>query len=165
MNDNNITKHKSIESIFKRVKFRMDRYMRTVVFDYSPTCEYQLQTDLVKLEIGEHPIFESYNKNGYVLLSTHYLYSIILDDKESPLLVKNQLFKVKIEDLIYYKSLSELIEEKDRRTDYTECVIKFIETSTEQGGVLLYLSVGVDEYLFHETLRQLVSMNNLHKRQ
>ena len=88
-----------------------------------------------------------------------------MNDKESPLLVKDQIFKVRIEDIVYYKYLSEIIDEKEKRKDYTECVLKFIETSNEQGGVLLYLNVGVDEYLFHETLRQLVSMNNFYKRQ
>lgn len=164
MNENNITLHKSPESIFNRIRFRTDRYMRTVVFDYNPGGIYNLQTDLVKLEIGEHPIFESYNRN-YTLLTTHYLYSLILDDKGSPLLVKDQLLKVKIDDIVYYKSLSDIIEEKEKRKEYTECVLKFIPTTEEKGGVLLYLNIGNDEYIFHEALRQLVSMNNFYKRQ
>lgn len=164
MNNNNITQNKSIESIFNRIRFRTDRYMRTVVFDYNPEGIYNLQTDLVKLEIGEHPIFESYNRN-YTLLTTHYLYSLILDDKGSPLLVKDQLLKVKIDDIVYYKSLSDIIEEKEKRKEYTECVLKFIPTTEEKGGVLLYLNIGNDEYIFHEALRQLVSMNNFYKRQ
>ena len=160
MNENNITKHKSVESIYKRIRFRIDRYQKTVIFDYSPDGHYKLQVDTIKLEEGEFPLFESYNRNGYTLLTTHYLNSIILNDKESPLLKRNQVFKVSINDIVYYKYVSEIIEEKEKRKDYIETVLKFIPTNTEQGGVLLYLNVGVDEYLFHEVLRQLVCMNN-----
>lgn len=162
--ENNITRHKSVQSIFDRIRFRTDRYPHTVIFDYSPECKYQLQIDIIKLEEGEHPIFESNNPRfGYVLLTTHYLYSIILYDSETPLLVKNQSFKVRIQDIVYYKYVSEIIEEKEKRKDYTESVLKFIPTTTDKGAVLLYINVGVDEYIFHETLRQLVAMNNFYK--
>jgi hypothetical protein len=163
MNDNNITKNKPIESVFNRIRFRTDRYPRTVIFDYSIDGNYQLQGEFVKLEEGEYPLFESYNRNGYTLFTSHYLYSVILRDDESPLLVKNQIFKVKIEDIVYYKSLSNLLEEKEKRTEYKEEVLKFIETTTEKGAVLLYLRVGTDEFLFHEILKQLVCMNNFYK--
>lgn len=163
MNDNNITKNKTTESVFNRIRFRTDRYPRTVIFDYSVDGNYQLQGEFVKLEDSEYPLFESYNRNGYTLLTSHYLYSVILRDDESPLLVKNQIFKVKIEDIVYYKSLSNLLEEKDKRTEYKEEVLKFIETTTDQGAVLLYLRVGTEEFLFHEILKQLVCMNNFYK--
>ena len=100
-NNNNISNHKSPESMIRRIRFRTDRYMRTVVFDYSPECDYHLQVDTIQLEEGEHPLFEDYNRDGYTLLTTHFLYSIILNDKESPLLVKDQIFKVAINDTIY----------------------------------------------------------------
>jgi hypothetical protein len=163
MNDNNITKNKTTESVFNRIKFRTDRYPRTVIFDYSIDGNYQLQGEFVKLEDSEYPLFESYNRNGYTLLTSHYLHSVILRDDESPLLVKNQIFKVKIEDIVYYKSLSDLLEEKEKRTEYKEEVLKFIETTTEKGAVLLYLRVGTEEFLFHEILKQLVCMNNFYK--
>lgn len=86
MNDNNITQHRSIESVFNPIRFRIDRYPKTVIFDYNPEGLYKLQVDTIKLEEGEHPLFESYNRNGYTLITTHHLYSIILNDKESPLL-------------------------------------------------------------------------------
>lgn len=162
MDDNNITKNKTTESVFNRIRFRTDRYPRTVIFDYSIDGNYQLQGEFVKLEEGEYPLFESYNRNGYTLLTSHYLYSVILRDDESPLLVKNQIFKVKIEDIVYYKSLSDLLVEKEKR-EYKEEVLKFIETATDKGGVLLYLRIGVDEFMFHEILRQLVCMNNFYK--
>ncbi|MDD3014281.1 MAG: hypothetical protein PHC34_11315 [Candidatus Gastranaerophilales bacterium] len=165
MNDNNITRNKTIESIFKRIRFRTDRYPRTVIFDYSPESDNKLQEDFVTLEEGEHPIFESYNRNGYTLLTTHYLYSVILRNEESPLLEKNQKFKVKIEDLIYFKSLNDIITEKEKRTEYQEIALKFIETTKEDGGILFYLRIGTEEFMFHEILRQLVSMNNFCKNQ
>jgi len=164
MSNNNITQHRSIESIFKRIKFRIDRYQKTVIFDYNLEGLYKLQVDTIKLEEGEHPLFESYNRNGYTLITTHYLYSIILNDKESPLLLKNQLFKVAIDDIVYYKYVSEIIEEKDKRKDYTETVLKFIPCIGEIGGVLLYLNIGNEEYFFHEVLRQLVCINNQAKK-
>ncbi len=160
MSNNNITQHRSIESIYKRIRFRTDRYQKTVIFDYNPDGLYKLQVDTIKLEEGEHPLFESYNRNGYTLLTTHYLYSIILNDKESPLLQRNRLFKVEIENIIYYKYLSEIIEEKEKRKDYSETILKFIPCTEEIGGVLVYLNTGNEEYLFHEVLRQLVCMNN-----
>ena len=160
MCNNNITQHRSIESIFKRIRFRTDRYQKTVIFEYNLEGLYKLQVDTIKLEEGEHPLFESYNRNGYTLLTTHYLYSIILNDKESPILQRNQLFKVSIDEIIYYKTVSEIIVEKEKRKDYTETVLKFIPCSEEIGGVLLYLNTGNEEYLFHEVLRQLVCMNN-----
>lgn len=163
MNDNNITKNKTTESVFNRIKFRTDRYPRTVIFDYSIDGNYQLQGEFVKLEEGEYPLFESYNRNGYTLFTSHYLYSVILRDDESSLLVKNQIFKVKIEDIVYYKSLSDLLEEKEQRVEYKEEVLKFIETKTQEGAVLLYLRIGVDEFMFHEILKQLVCMNNFYK--
>ena len=163
MNDNNITKNKTTESVFNRIRFRTDRYPRTVIFDYSIDGNYQLQGEFVKLEEGEYPLFESYNRNGYTLLTSHYLYSVILRDDESPLLVKNQTFKVKIEDIVYYKSLSDLLEEKEKRPEYKEEVLKFIETTTDKGGILLYLRIGVEEFQFHEILRQLTCMNNFYK--
>jgi hypothetical protein len=165
MNNDNITRNKTIESIFKRIRFRTDRYPRTVIFDYSPESDYKFQEDFVTLEEGEHPIFESYNRNGYTLLTTHYLYSVILRDEESPLLEKNQKFKVKIEDIIYFKSLNDIITEKEKRTEYQEVILKFVETTKEDGGVLLYLRVGTEEFMFHEILRQMVSMNNFCKNQ
>lgn len=134
-----------------------------MIFDFSPKGDYQLQIDTIKLEEGEHALFEDYNRNGYTLLSTHYLYSLILNDKESPLLVKNQLFKARIEDIVYYKSLSDLLEEKEKRTEYAEVALKFIETTTEQGEVLFYVRVGTVEFQFHEILKQLVCMNNSYK--
>ena len=160
MNDNNITQHRSIESVFNRIRFRIDRYPKTVVFVFNPEGLYKLQADTIKLEEGEYPLFESYNRNGYTLLTTHYLNSIILNDKESPILQRNQLFKVSIDEIIYYKTVSEIIVEKEKRKDYTETVLKFIPCSEEIGGVLLYLNTGNEEYLFHEVLRQLVCMNN-----
>ncbi|MEA4983210.1 MAG: hypothetical protein VB066_10900 [Paludibacter sp.] len=160
MSINNITQHRSVESIFKRIRFRIDRYQKTVIFEYNPEGLYNLQVDSIKLEDGEHPLFESFNRNGYTLLTTHYLYSIILNDKESPLLISNQLLKAEIHDIIYYKYISEIIEEKEKRKNYTECVLKFIPCKEEIGGVLLYLNVGNDEYLFHEVMRQLMCMNN-----
>ena len=160
MNDNNITQHRSIESVFNRIRFRIDRYPKTVIFDYNPEGLYKLQVDTIKLEEGEYPLFESYNRNGYTLITTHQLYSIILNDKESPLLQRNRLFKVEIENIIYYKYLSEIIEEKEKRKDYTETILKFIQCTEDIGGVLLYLNIGSEEYLFHEVLRQLVCMNN-----
>lgn len=160
MNDNNITQHRSIESIFKRIRFRTDRYQKTVIFDYNPDGLYKLQVDTIKLEEGEHPLFESYNRNGYTLITTHHLYSIILNDKESPLLQGNQIFKVKVEDIVYYKYISQIIEKKEKRKDYTETILTFIQCTEDIGGVLLYLNIGSEEYLFHEVLRQLVCMNN-----
>ena len=160
MSNNNITKRRSIESIFSRIKFRIDRYQKTVIFVYNPEGLYKLQVDTIKLEEGEHPLFESYNRNGYTLLTTHYLYSIILNDKESPLLMKKQTFKVAIKDIVYYKYVSEIIEEKEKRKDYYETVLKLIPCIEDIGGVLLYLNIGTEEYLFHEVLRQLVCMNN-----
>ena len=164
MSNNNITQHRSIESIFKRIKFRIDRYQKTVIFDYNLEGLYKLQVDTIKLEEGEHPLFESYNRNGYTLITTHYLYSIILNDKESPLLLKNQLFKVAIDDIVYYKYVSEIIEEKDKRKEYAETVLKFVPCIGEIGGALLYLNVGNEEYFFHEVLRQLVCINNQAKK-
>lgn len=160
MNNNNITQHRSIESIYKRIRFRTDRYQKTVIFDYNPDGLYKLQVDTIKLEEGEHPLFESYNRNGYTLLTTHYLNSIILNDKESPLLQRNQIFKVSIDEIIYYKTVSEIIVEKEKRKDYSETILKFIPCTEEIGGVLVYLNTGNEEYLFHEVLRQLVCMNN-----
>jgi hypothetical protein len=84
-----------------------------VIFDYSKDGNYLLQGVFVNLEEGEYPLFESYNRNGYTLLTSHYLYSEILRDDKSPLLMKNQIFKVKIEDIVYYKSLSDLLVEKE----------------------------------------------------
>ena len=101
MNNNNITQNKSIESIINRIRFRTDRYPRTVIFDYNQEGVCNLQIDTIQLEEGEHPLFEDYNRDGYTLLTTHFLYSIILNDKESPLLVKDQIFKVAINDTIY----------------------------------------------------------------
>ena len=75
-------------------------------------------------------------------------------------MIRNQLFKVSIDEIIYYKTVSEIIVEKEKRKDYTETVLKFIPCSEEIGGVLLYLNTGNEEYLFHEVLRQLVCMNN-----
>lgn len=164
MNNNNITHHRSIESIFKRIRFRTDRYQKTVIFDYNSEGLYNLQVDFIKLEEGEHPLFESYNRNGYTLITTHYLYSIILNDKESPLLQRNQIFKVAIEDIIYYKNATEIIVEKEKRKDYSETVLKFIPCKEDIGGVLLYLNIGTEEYLFHEVLRQLVCINNQAKK-
>ena len=83
-----------------------------------------------------------------------------MNDKESPLLQRNRLFKVEIENIIYYKYLSEIIEEKEKRKDYSETILKFIPCTEEIGGVLVYLNTGNEEYLFHEVLRQLVCMNN-----
>ena len=163
MNENNITKHKSIESIINRIRFRTDRYPRTVIFDYNQEGVYNLQIDTIQLEEGEHPLFEDYNRNGYTLLTTHYLYSIILNDKESPLLVKDQIFKVAINDIIYYKSISDIITEQYQRKNYSETLLKQIDTTTEQGAVLFYLRVGTVEFQFHEILRQLVCMNNFYK--
>lgn len=163
MNDNYITKNKTTESVFNRIRFRTDRYLKTVIFDYSVDGNYQLQGEFVKLEDGEYPLFESYNKSGYSLLTSHYLYSVILRDDISPLLIMNQIFKVKIEDIVYYKTLSDLLEEKEKRIKYKEEVLKFIETTTEEGTVLLYLRIGVEEFIFHEILRQLVCMNNYYK--
>ncbi len=163
MNNNNITKNKITESVFNRIRLRTDRYPRTVIFDFSPKDDYQLQGEFVQLEEGEYPLFESYNRNGYTLLSSHQLYSVILRDDESPLLLKNQIFKVKIEDIVYYKSLSDLLDEKEKRTEYKEEVLKFIETTTDKGAVLLYLRVGTEEFQFHEILKQLVCMNNFYK--
>lgn len=163
MNNKNITQNRSIESIFKRIRFRTDRYPHSRMFDYNPKGLYNLQVDTIKLEEGEHPIFESYNRNGYTLLTTHYLYSIILNDKESPLLQRNQLFKVSISDIVYYETVSEIIIEKEKRKDYTETVLKFIPCKEDIGGVLLYLNVGNEEYLFHEVLRQLVCMKSSEK--
>ena len=160
MSNNNITKRRSIESIFSRIKFRIDRYQKTVIFVYNPEGLYKLQVDTIKLEEGEHPLFESYNRNGYTLLTTHYLYSIILNDKESPLLQRNQIFKVSIDNIVYYKTVSEIIQEKEKRKDYSETILKFIPCTEEIGGVLVYLNTGNEEYLFHEVLRQLVCMNN-----
>lgn len=165
MNDNNITKHKSIESIFGRIRFRTERYSRTVIFDYDEECKCKLQIDTIKLEQGEHPLFEDYNRNGYTLLTTHHLYSIILNDKESSLLEKDKIFKVRIEDLIYYKSISEIITEQYQRKNYSETVLRFIETSSIQGAISLYLRVGTCEFQFNEILRQMVAMNNFYKRQ
>lgn len=163
MNDNYITKNKTTESVFNRIRFRTDRYLKTVIFDYSVDGNYQLQGEFVKLEDGEYPLFESYNKSGYSLLTSHYLYSVILRDDISPLLIMNQIFKVKIEDIVYYKTISDLLEEKEKRIKYKEEVLKFIETTTEEGTVLLYLRIGVEEFIFHEILRQLVCMNNYYK--
>ncbi len=160
MSNNNITQYWSTESIFSRIKFRINRYQKTVIFKYNPKGLYKLQVDTIKLEEGEHPLFESFNRNGYTLLTTHYLYSIILNDKESPLLQRNQIFKVAIEDIVYYKYVSEIIAEKEKRKDYSETVLKLIPCTEDIGGVLLYLNVGTEEYLFHEVLRQLVCMNN-----
>ena len=160
MNDNNITQHRSIDSIFKRIKFRTDRYQKTVIFEYNPEGLYKLQVDTIKLEEGEHPLLESYNRNGYILTTTHYLYSIILNDKESPLLQRNQIFKVSIDNIVYYKTVAEIIQEKEKRKDYSETILKFIQCTEEIGGVLVYLNTGNEEYLFHEVLRQLVCMNN-----
>lgn len=160
MNDNNITQHRSIDSIFKRIKFRTDRYQKTVIFEYNPEGLYKLQVDTIKLEEGEHPLFESYNRNGYILTTTHFLYSIILNDKESPLLQRNQIFKVSIDNIVYYKTVAEIIQEKEKRKDYSETILKFIPCTEEIGGVLVYLNTGNEEYLFHEVLRQLVCMNN-----
>lgn len=166
MNKNNIKRNRSIESIIKRIRFRTDRYPHTVLFDYSANGIYKLQIDSIKLEDGEHPLFEDYNVNcQYTLLTTHFLYSIILNDKESPLLVKNQLFKVRIEDIIYNKSISDIITEQYQRKEYSEVVLKFIETTTEQGGVLFYIRTGTIEFQFHEILKQLICMNNLNKAQ
>ena len=162
-NNNNISKQKSIDSIFKRVRFRTDRYPRTVIFDYNPEGIYNLQIDTIKLEEGEHPIFEDYNRNGYTLLTSCFLYCIILNDKESPLLVKDQIFKVAINDILYYKSISDIITEQYQRKNYSEVVLKQIDTTTEQGAVLFYLRVGTVEFQFHEILRQLVCMNNFYK--
>ena len=164
MSNNNITQYRSTESIFKRIRFRTDRYQKTVIFEYNPEGFYNLQVDSIKLEEGEHPLFESFNRDGYTLITTHYLYSILLNDKESPLLLKNQIFKVAIEDIIYYKTISEIIEEKEKRKDYSETVLKLIPCREDIGGVLLYLNVGNEEYLFHEVLRQLVCMNNQAKK-
>lgn len=163
MNDNNITRNKTIESVFNRIRFRTDRCPRMVIFDYSKDSNYQLQGEFVKLSEGEYPLFESYNRNGYTLLTTHNLYSVILRDEESPLLVKNQIFKVRIEDIVYYKSLSDLLEEKEKRTEYKEEVLKLIETKTQVSIIPLYLRVGVEEFMFHEILKQLVCMNNFYK--
>lgn len=165
MNNNYMTQNKSIESIFNRIRFRINRYPRTVIFDYNPAGIYNLQIDTIQLEEGEHPLFEDYNRNGYTLLTTHYLYSIILNDKESPQLVKDQIFKVAINDIKYYKSISDIITEQYQRKNYSETVLKFIDTTTEQGAILLYLRVGTVEFQFHEALRQLVCMNNFYKHQ
>ena len=164
-NNNNISKQKSIDSIFKRVRFRTDRYPRTVIFDYNPEGIYNLQIDTIKLEEGEHPIFEDSNRNGYTLLTSCFLYCIILNDKESPLLVKDQIFKVRIEDVVYYKSISDIITEQYLRKNYSETVLKFNDTASEQGAILLYLRVGTVEFQFHEILRQLICMNNFYKYQ
>ena len=164
-NNNNITKHKSIDSIFKRVRFRTDRYPRTIIHDYSVDGNYNIQVEKIQLEEGEHPLFKDYNRNGYILLTTHFLYSIILNDKESPLLVKDQIFKVRIEDVVYYKSISDIITEQYLRKNYSETVLKFNDTASEQGAILLYLRVGTVEFQFHEILRQLICMNNFYKYQ
>jgi hypothetical protein len=73
MNENDITKNKTSEAGLNRIRFRTYRYPRTVIFDYSMEGNYQLQGEFVKLEDGEYPLFESYNRNGYTLLTSHQL--------------------------------------------------------------------------------------------
>ena len=163
MNENNITKHKSVQTIYDRISFRVNRYPLTIFFKYNSKEEYQLQNNIIQLEENEHPIMEDYNLNGILVLTTHYLYSIILNDKESLLLRKNQINKVAINDIIYHSSISEIIEEKERRKDYTEIVLKSIQT-TQQQEVFYYIRTNY-EFQFHESLRQLVCMNNFYKRQ
>jgi len=157
MSENSNINQKSIEFIFKRINFRIERYPRMVLFD-KPCDSYTLQNNSIILGEEEHPLYEERAVNSYVLITNLYLYSNIykhIQNSDSPL----GEFRIAIKDVKYFKYPSEILDEKESRSDYTEYVLSYIYSKDEEQKVPVRVGVN-HEFFFMETLRQLVCMYN-----
>jgi len=163
MNDFKLTDFKTPENIHRRVFTKSKSYSRSILYPISDTGKYDLQSDVI-LEEGEIPIYESYTDNGILLITTYFVHSIISTLSKNSKLQKYDRYKVRVEDIIYNRSIYEVIEERHNRFHYQECVLKHIDT-VNGDRIPIYILTGVDENIFHEILTQLAWLCNKYRTQ
>ena len=161
MKEFKLTDHKTPENIHRRVWTKSKNYSRSILYPISDTGKYDLQSDVI-LEEGEIPIYESYTDNGILLITTSYVHSIISTFSKNPRSQKHEKYKVRVEDIIYNRSIYEVLEERHVRFHYQECVLKHIDT-VNGDRIPVYLLTGADENIFHEVLKQLVWLCNKYR--
>ena len=105
-----------------------------------------------------------YSDKGYLLITTSYVHSIISTFCKNPRKQKYDRYKVRVEDIIYNRSIYEVIEERHNRFHYQECVLKHIDT-VNGDRIPIYILTGVDENIFHEILTQLAWLCNKYRTQ
>ena len=163
MKEFKLTDHKTPENIHRRVWTKSKNYSRSILYPISDTGKYDLQSDVI-LEEGEIPIYESYSDKGYLLITTSYVHSIISTFCKNPRLQKYDRYKVRVEDIIYNRSIYEVLEERHARFHYQECVLKHIDTVNNY-SIPVYVFTGVDENIFFEVLTQLFWLSNKYRNQ
>jgi len=153
---------KTPENIHRRVWTKSKNYSRSILYPLSPIYKYELQSGHVILEESEIPIYESYTDNGYLLITTSYVHSIISESNKNPRLQKYDRYKVRVEDIIYNRSIYEVLEERHNRFHYQECVLKHINTA--QGDKIpVYIETGINENLLHSLLTELFWLCNKYR--
>jgi len=159
MNDFKLSDFKTPENIHRRVWTKSKNYSRSILYPISETGSYVLQSGHVTLEEGEIPIYESYSDKCYLLVTTLFVHSIIFLLNKNPRIQKYDRYKIRVEDILYNRSIYEIIEERHNRFHYQECVLKHIDT-VNADRIPVYVLTGVDENIFFEVLTQLVWLCN-----
>ena len=162
MSDFKLTDFKTPENIHRRVFTKSKSYSRSILYPLSQTGKYDLQSGHVTLEEGEIPIYESYSDKCYLLVTSSFVHSIISASSKNPRLQIHDRYKVRVEDIIYNRSIYEVIEERHNRFHYQECVLKHIDTVNGY-SIPVYVFTGVDENVFHEIISQLVWLSNKYR--
>jgi len=161
MSDFKLTDFKTPENIHRRVFTKSKSYSRSILYKLSETGKYDLQSDVI-LEDQEIPIYESYSDKGYLLITTSYIHSIISESSKNSKLQKYDRYKVRVEDIIYSKSIYEIIEERHNRFHYQECVLKHIDT-VNGNKIPVYIETGINENLLHSVLTELFWLSNRYR--
>ena len=162
MNDFKLTDFKTPENIHRRVWTKSKNYSRSILYQFSETGKYDLQSGHVTLEEGEIPIYESYSDKGYLLITTSYIHSIISESSKNSKLQKYDRYKVRVEDIIYNRSIYEVLEERHNKFHYQECVLKHIETNSGD-KIPVYIETGINENLLHSVLTELFWLSNRYR--
>ena len=164
MNEFKLSDFKTPENIHRRVWTKSKNYSRSILYQLSETGKYDLQSGHVTLEEGEIPIYESYSDKCYLLVTTSFVHSIISTLSKNSKLQKYDRYKVRVEDIIYSKSIYEVIEERHNRFHYQEYVLKHIETNSGD-KIPVYIETGINENLLHSVLTELFWLSNKHRNQ
>ncbi len=162
MNDFKLTQNKTPERIHRRVYAKCKSFARSVLYQYSENAKYDLLNSKIQLQEGEIPIFESFTNQGYLLITTSFLYSDIKVKMEDSIYERS--YFIPIEDIRYDGNVWDIVEERKQRTIYQEEIIKHINITNGE-SVEVIIQTGINENILHEVLTQLTWLCNKYRNQ
>ena len=142
----NLKNHKTPASVYKRCYTKAKSFDRSILFDSAMPA---FKPYKINLEADEIPIFESHCASNYLLLTTSYFHSFY----------NEEIFSVRIEDIIYVNQNENIQIERKKRGNYMEYIDK--ELQTKDGKKIPFaVSTGAWEQILNSCLVDIVWMCN-----